>query len=320
MSLSVPSLQSAIREEMDGLRRRQVELKAEIASQAKTIEVLKREKDEMAQEMKRLQRLAKDAERQRAAPIVVPTTSANAQATASPYEMITLAQKQVLSGQIMQRAYRSWKRRRAERAEREEAARRKALRAYNQGSAAGQSAAAAAASTSQAEPEKEKAMSPSQIKRVKERLKEKLRKEEEKKREKELSTAEELESRYVTTALAFNFGFRLLEKDGYGGLERLIGTPSPGVFNAMEREHADETTFHSLHVRNTTPKREFLYVTEMEVGELPDRRADATSSRQGWRLADFVACDPARAANLIREEVLALRLYTGERALQSSSA
>ena len=77
------------------------------------------------------------------------------------------------------------------------------------------------------------------------------------------------------------------------------------------REHADEATFSSHNVHNTTPRREFLYVARMEVGALPDRRQDAAGQRAGWVLDDFVQHDAARAASLLLEEVLALRLYTG---------
>ena len=93
----------------------------------------------------------------------------------------------------------------------------------------------------------------------------------------------------------------------YAGLEGYVGTPSPDIFNAMEREHKSEAKFSSHNVRNTSPRQEFLYVTRMEVGQLADRKADASAGRFGWQLDDFVQHDMARGAKLLREEVIALR-------------
>ena len=79
----------------------------------------------------------------------------------------------------------------------------------------------------------------------------------------------------------------------------------------MEREHASEVIFSSHSVEDTSPKEEWLYVLTETVGSRPDRVHDCTPDRVGWRLEDFAACDTARRAGLIREEVLAVRLYTG---------
>ena len=300
---------SSFKDEIDRMRNRHVELRREIALQAATIEKLKRDKVDMVTEMKRLQSLAKDAERNRGVPSVVPTGSPSSSASTMPiYETVVRSQKQVLGAQIIQRDFRAFRQHRAEAHVRVEAAKRKALRAFAQG-AGGHGAAAAAAATA-AVHTSEKASSPSAPQRLKAKQKEKERKDRKKKLEMETSTAEELYSRFITCTSSLRFGLRTLN-DHAGGLESLIGAPSADVHNAMEREHADETPFHSFDVRNTNPRREFLYVTEMKVGELPDRLADAPTARQGWRLADFVACDPARAAGLSREEVIALRLHTG---------
>ena len=79
----------------------------------------------------------------------------------------------------------------------------------------------------------------------------------------------------------------------------------------MEKEHDTETPFDSHNVKGTSPLREWLYVTAMEVGELPDRKEDRTKQRIGWRLRDFHDCESAKAAKLCEEEVIGLRLYTG---------
>ena len=79
----------------------------------------------------------------------------------------------------------------------------------------------------------------------------------------------------------------------------------------MEKEHDTETPFDSHNVKGTSPLREWLYVTAMEVCELPDRKEDRTKQRIGWRLRDFHDCESAKAAKLCEEEVIGLRLYTG---------
>ena len=84
-----------------------------------------------------------------------------------------------------------------------------------------------------------------------------------------------------------------------------VGTPSPDIHNAMEREHHSTESFDSHNVKATNPRREFLYVTTMEVGELPDRHRDATPTRRGWRIDDFVACDRARLYNGVMLGVVA---------------
>ena len=121
---------------------------------------------------------------------------------------------------------------------------------------------------------------------------------------------ERLLSKFEASANAFTFGFKAVDAH-FGGLEQFVGTPSPDIYSAMEREHNSDAPFSSHNVRNTHPRREFLYVAHMEVGSLPDRKADAAGARYGWQLDDFVQHDSARAAGLLREEVLGLRLYTG---------
>lgn len=118
-------------------------------------------------------------------------------------------------------------------------------------------------------------------------------------------------SRYVMGASTFVPG-KVRDNDiATGRLERFIGTPPALVFNAMEREHASDTVFSSFSIEDTTPRAEWLYVLAGAVGSRPDRVHDCTPERVGWRLEDFVLSDTARRASLTREEVIAIRLYTG---------
>lgn len=120
--------------------------------------------------------------------------------------------------------------------------------------------------------------------------------------------------RFVMPLNAFVAGGRT--RDALGNemsnrLDRRIGSPCAAVFNAMEREHSSEISFSAHGATLTTPRSEWLYVIMHEVGARPDRAADCTPERVGWRLDDFVRCDIARKAGLVREEVIALRLHTG---------
>ena len=117
-------------------------------------------------------------------------------------------------------------------------------------------------------------------------------------------------SRFCMHPSVFEMKFRGLEAY-FGGLERYVGSPSPDILQAMERDHTSTEKFSSHNVFNTSPRDEFDYVVTMEVGERADRRADATPERYAWRLENFVDCDAARRAKLLREEVVGLRLYTG---------
>lgn len=120
------------------------------------------------------------------------------------------------------------------------------------------------------------------------------------------------------------------EEDFYGGLEAFIGSPSPDIFIGMEREHRSDDKFDSVHVMQTTPRLEWQYVVESEVGEEANntlRQAGAESKfnrdstggegsvnfgeHDGWQLLHFTLDKKALTAGLIREEVIALRLYTG---------
>ena len=121
-------------------------------------------------------------------------------------------------------------------------------------------------------------------------------------------------NRFVMERNAFAAGGRTKEATSYmkvGRLDRHIGEPSPAIFNAMEREHASEILFSSDMEKDTTPLSEWRYVTDEEVGSRSDRTHDCTPERVGWRLDDFVRSDRSREANLTREEVIAVRLYTG---------
>ena len=109
-------------------------------------------------------------------------------------------------------------------------------------------------------------------------------------------------------------------QDYFDGLEQYVGTPSPDIWNAIEREHNDETKFSSHNVKDTSPKYEFDYAAKGECGNRPNgfvgdfnRKQDLGPKevRYGWGLDDFCMHDQAREAKLLREEVLSLRLYTG---------
>ena len=127
----------------------------------------------------------------------------------------------------------------------------------------------------------------------------------------------ELHSKYAASGDNFTFEYGGVEQF-FAGLEGLVGVPAPEVRHAMAREHASTEPFDSHNVFTTSPRVEWLYVTEKAVGEAEGRGHDASKERvskerghAAWRLKDFVMHPDCRRANLIVEEVLGIRLYTG---------
>lgn len=129
--------------------------------------------------------------------------------------------------------------------------------------------------------------------------------------------ARELHSKYAASGDNFTFEYGGVEQF-FAGLEGLVGVPAPEVRHAMAREHASTEPFDSHNVFTTSPRIEWIYVTEKAVGEAEGRAHDASKERvskergnAGWRLKDFVMHPDCRRANLIVEEVIGIRLYTG---------
>ena len=299
---------SAIHNEMEKVKAAHAKTKAELASQVAENAKLKREKAEMRDEVRRLRTLAANAERARTAPSIAAVSRQHLRHDGGDLQaLVTTAQLQLVGCIKLQRLFRARRAARAD-ASRGEKAAKLAAAAKARAAALGKSDAVAEAVADKAAAGVTKLKGTGGAARflsrvggggggggggvgVEGRAKPGRR---------ELSKFEH----------GFTYQFRKVDAF-YAGLEGYVGTPSPDIFNAMEREHKSEAKFSSHNVRNTSPRQEFLYVTRMEVGQLADRKADASAGRFGWQLDDFVQHDMARGAKLLREEVIALRLYTG---------
>jgi hypothetical protein len=102
------------------------------------------------------------------------------------------------------------------------------------------------------------------------------------------------------------------------GLETKIGLPNPRVFEGMEQEHMeradsrDEFTAWNYGL-TTTPHVEWEYVVFPDPNTIYCGEATAENSHGRTRqtVAELMAKDKIVAAQLSREELIALRLYTG---------
>ena len=119
-------------------------------------------------------------------------------------------------------------------------------------------------------------------------------------------------SKFAASGENFTFDYGDISQF-FEGLEGLVGSPSPDVRRTMGNEHASDVPFDTHNVFGTTPRLEWQYVTEKEVGDssVTNRAQDKTGGRPGWRLSDFVAHPKCVEAKLIVEEVIGIRLYTG---------
>lgn len=289
---------SALLEDMEKLRLSHGRLKAELQAQVAENNKLKREKAEIKEEIKRFKALATNAEKARAAPSLAPLAPASmipSDVDGQLGEGVASAQQQLLAAMLVQRAYK----------------RRKEAKRLATGSGSKLAAAAAARMSMLGISKSIDAKEKSTKSRANREADEGSGNQSKITSLKGMGGAKELAcAKFEASIATFTLGFRGLE-DYYGGLEAFVGTPSPDIANAIEREHGSVEPFSSHNVFNTTPRREYLYVARMEVGSLPDRKLDATSSRIGWQLDDFAQHDQSRAAQLLREEVLGVRLYTG---------
>ena len=113
----------------------------------------------------------------------------------------------------------------------------------------------------------------------------------------------------------------------FGGLEGLLGTPSPEVMPTMTIEHASEEPFNAWNSdveRTTTPKAEWAYVTEGTAGTADVRGKDTSGhvrrpsramdglegKRTGWKLENFAQQPEIKKAGLLLAEVAGVRSYT----------
>jgi hypothetical protein len=111
----------------------------------------------------------------------------------------------------------------------------------------------------------------------------------------------------------------------FGGLEELLGSPSPEVMPTMTLEHASTEPFKAWNSdveRLTTPKAEWAYVTEGTAGTAdsaekeaggprrPSHISDGSGERKGWKLEDFAKQPQIKKAGLLLAEVAGLRSYT----------
>lgn len=296
---------SALQADMDKLRASHGRLKAELATQVTENGKLKREKVEIRDEIKRMKALVANAEKARAAPSLAPLAppSLISEDNAGLGDGVATAQQQLLAALLVQGRYK----------------RRKQARLSGKQTTSQMKLVAMAASRSGTIGTTKPA---AEIKDKPPKANEVCHKSDDTANENGTSEgsipslkgqggAKELAcAKFEASIATFTLGFKGLEAY-YGGLEAYVGTPSPDIANAIEREHGSEKVFSSHNVVNTTPRREWLYVAVMEVGTLPDRKQDATSLRTGWQLNDFFEHDRSRAAKLLREEVLSARLYTG---------
>eukprot|EP00960_Hanusia_phi_P077423 768693-Hanusia_phi.AAC.3 len=98
----------------------------------------------------------------------------------------------------------------------------------------------------------------------------------------------------------------------YGGLIDRIGLPQPNLYRGMENEHCraedseEEFVTGNYHIK-TTPKEEWLAVTDVR------RRQELSDGQRVVRdVEQLVRAEAAVEAGLMKEEILALLLYTGE--------
>ena len=129
------------------------------------------------------------------------------------------------------------------------------------------------------------------------------------------TTGVELHTRFAAAAGTFTYTYGDVSQF-FAGLEGLVGLPVADFLLGMSLEHASDEPFSAWNSdvkRVTTPRAEYTYVVERPAGDVsvPDRTADATGARCGWRLRDFAAQEPVRKAALLRAEVVGVRLYTG---------
>jgi hypothetical protein len=102
------------------------------------------------------------------------------------------------------------------------------------------------------------------------------------------------------------------------GLNELIGWPSPNVFEAMKREHCDEDNSDTpFKVGNyggdRYPRQEWEFVVAPQQGQVyPDEKTGTSDhGRERKDLEDLMKLEKLVAARVTREELIALRLYTG---------
>jgi hypothetical protein len=106
--------------------------------------------------------------------------------------------------------------------------------------------------------------------------------------------------------------------DFHKGLETMIGLPNPRVFEGMEADHCSradsEDGFTAWNYGiHTTPSIEWEYVVRPD----PDKKYDGEASEENSHgrtrqsVEELLAKDKIKKAKLSKEELIALRLYTG---------
>ena len=128
----------------------------------------------------------------------------------------------------------------------------------------------------------------------------------------ETSNGATLHAKFLASGEAFTFSYGGVEQF-FGGLEGLVGTPSPDFLPTMVTEHASDQPFDAWNAgekRSTTPNREWLYIAEGRSGEAPFSDRDK-GHPVGWRLVDFVTEIPEMVqAGVLLPEMAGLRLCT----------
>lgn len=140
-----------------------------------------------------------------------------------------------------------------------------------------------------------------------------------------IDTAESLHSKFLDFPSSFtgNFGDT---KDFHKGLEYFIGLPNPNVKESIRNEHlfsADSNILFSTHRTNDKiykPSQEYELVISPDFNIVypnssTEKDAGGSAATGGIRniklLQEFLDNDICKIAQLLEEEVVALRLYTG---------
>jgi hypothetical protein len=128
--------------------------------------------------------------------------------------------------------------------------------------------------------------------------------------------ARQLNQKFAADGSSFTFQYGSM-KEYHAGLEGLIGNPDPRVGEMMAWEHASSPYsakgFVCWWCGETTAAAEYKYVATQHAHEENTKNGCRERGRDGWTLQRFIdQCNELfPTAKLTKEEVIALRLYTG---------
>jgi hypothetical protein len=128
--------------------------------------------------------------------------------------------------------------------------------------------------------------------------------------------ARQLNQKFAADGSSFTFQYGSM-KEYHAGLEGLIGNPDPRVGEMMAWEHANSPystkAFVCWWCGETTAAAEYKYIATQPANEEDTKNGCRERGRDGWTLQHFIDQCNERfpTAKLTKEEVIALRLYTG---------